>query len=538
MEGIVQDIRTTDFIVVGGGSSGAVVASRLSEEKRFHVALLEAGGWDSSPFIRIPAGSIKAIMNPEYNWFYQAEPDASRNDRADMWPAGKVLGGGSSINGMMYVRGNRGDYDQWAQLGCKGWSYDDVLPFFNKAETNENGGSRFRGGKGPLRVSNARLSTTLADAFIASGVRAGIPHNPDTNGAEQEGIGPCQATQNKGWRHSTARAYLAKAKRRSNLKVETRFMVSRVLIENGRAIGVEGVQNGRTVRYLANKEVILCGGALSSPKILMLSGIGPAKHLGEHGIPVVVDSPGVGQNLQEHPGVLMSTHVGIDSLNVEVQSVARIVKHGLNFALFGRGPATACVASALAFIRTRDHLEWPNIQLSFSPIAYDFTPDGVHLYKRAAIGVAINICRPETRGQLLLRSTDPSERPIIQHELLGGDDEIKQLIEGCRIVRKIFRSKPFSEYDEGERLPGKQVETDADWIEYIRQSAFLMYHPTGTCAMGIGPSAVLDPELRVKGVTGLRVADASIMPTLVSANTNAPCIMIGERAADLIRKSH
>ncbi|MCE4568657.1 GMC family oxidoreductase [Caballeronia sp. CLC5] len=290
MEGIVQDIRTTDFIVVGGGSSGAVVASRLSEEKRFEVALLEAGGWDSSPFIRIPAGSIKAIMNPEYNWFYQAEPDASRNDRADMWPAGKVLGGGSSINGMMYVRGNRGDYDQWAQLGCKGWSYDDVLPFFNKAETNENGGSRFRGDKGPLRVSNARLSTTLADAFIASGVRAGIPHNPDTNGAEQEGIGPCQATQNKGWRHSTARAYLAKAKRRSNLKVETHFMVSRVLIEKGRAIGVEGVQNGRTVRYLANKEVILCGGALSSPKILMLSGIGPAKHLGEHGIPVVVDS--------------------------------------------------------------------------------------------------------------------------------------------------------------------------------------------------------------------------------------------------------
>ncbi len=525
-----------DYIIIGGGSAGAVLANRLSEDGDNRVLLLEAGGWGNSPFIKIPAGEVKAIMSPKYNWAYKAEPDASRGGREDMWPAGKVLGGGSSINGMMYVRGNRGDYDHWAQLGCKGWSYDDVLPFFNRAETNENGASTFRGGAGPLCVSNARVKSTdeMTQDFIKAGVEAGIPYNADVNGEHQEGIGKSQATQKKGWRHSTAEAYLKPARKRPNLDIRTAVFARKILIDAGRATGVEAIWNNKTVVFHADQEVILCAGAIASPKLLMLSGIGPANHLRSMGIPVALDLPGVGENLQEHPGVMLSVHVNQPTLNTEVSNIFKIARHGLNFLLSGKGPASTSIGHAVAFVRTRKNLQWPNIQISYTPIAYDFTPDGVTLYKRNCVGVAVNVCRPAGRGKITLRSADPADSPVIHHELLGEQDDMAQMIEGAKLVRRIFEAPSFKKYNTGERNPGKDVQNDAEWEAFIRQNAFLMYHPCGTAKMGVDDMAVVDPDLRVRGIGGLRVADASIMPVVPSANTNAPSIMVGERAADLI----
>lgn len=524
---------TCDYIIVGGGSAGCVLANRLSADPQRRVVLLEAGGSDWSPVIRIPAGEMMAIMSPKYNWQYMAEPDASRGGRADMWPAGRVLGGGSSINGMMYVRGNRFDYDQWASLGATGWDYDGVLPYFNRAERNENGGSAFRGGDGPLWVSNSRITNPLTAAFIAAGQEAGIPYNPDVNGEEQEGIGPVQATQKNGWRHSSARAYLHPVRNRPNLKIITGAEVTRILIEDRRAVGVEFRRGNNVEQLRTSGEVILSAGAIASPKILMLSGIGPAGHLAEMGIAPVLDLPGVGQNLQEHPGVMMSEHVSIPTLNMEIGPL-KMVRHGLDFILRGRGPGTAAIGHAVAFVRISEDAPAPEVQISYTPIAYEFNEKGLSLYRRAAIGIAVNVCRPESRGTLTLRSPHSGDQPVISHELLGSDKDMKLMVEGCRLTRRILESPSFARYSEGERLPGDAVQSDDEWESFIRRDAFLMYHPVGTCKMGNDPMAVVDPELRVRGVEGLRVADASIMPVVPSANTNAPAIMVGEKASDII----
>ncbi|MEQ5843769.1 GMC family oxidoreductase N-terminal domain-containing protein [Paraburkholderia acidicola] len=522
-----------DYIVVGGGSAGCVLANRLSENGQFTVLLLEAGGTDHSPVVRIPAGEATAIMSDRYNWKYAAEADSTRNGRRDVWPAGKVLGGGSSINGMMYVRGSRYDYDNWASLGNPTWSYDRVLPYFKRMETSEIGDDIYRGREGPLCASLTRVPSKITEAFIAGGVETGIPRNDDTNGATQEGIGHSEASQKNGWRHSTAQAYLRPARNRRNLCVTTKAIVTKVHIENRIATGVDYVKAGQKHTVRCRVEVILSAGAMASPKLLMLSGIGSGDALTQMGIEVKLHAPGVGRNLQEHPGILLFQHVNIRTLNTEVTPL-RIVLHGLNFLFRGRGPATTSIGHGVAFIRDQPDAPAPTLQLAFSPIAYDFTPEGVRLYRKPAVMIAVNVCRPNGRGEIRLRSPDPFDAPVIDHRLLADEGDLQKLIYGGRAARKIFGSHAFSRYSIDERLPGRNVETDAEWTQYVKDVAFPMYHPCGTCRMGPDDQSVVSEDLRVKGISGLRVVDASIMPVVPSANTNVPTIMVAERASDLI----
>jgi choline dehydrogenase len=522
-----------DYIVVGGGSAGCVLANRLSEDGRSTVLLLEAGGTDHSPVVRVPAGEATAIMSDRYNWKYEAEPDNTRDGRRDVWPAGKVLGGGSSINGMMYVRGSRYDYDNWASLGNPSWSYDQVLPYFKRMETSEVGDDAYRGRRGPLRASLTRVPSRITQAFIAGGVETGIPRNDDTNGASQEGIGHSEASQKNGWRHSTAQAYLRPARSRSNLCVITKAMVVKVNVTNNVATGVDYVKAGRKHTVRCRMEIVLSAGAMASPKLLLLSGIGPGDALQNMGIEVKAHAPGVGRNLQEHPGILLFQHVNIRTLNTEVTPL-RIFFHGLNFLLRGRGPATTSIGHGVAFIRDRADSPAPTLQLAFSPIAYDFTPAGVQLYRKPAVMIAVNVCRPNGRGEIRLRSPDPLAPPVIDHKLLADEGDLQKLIYGGRAARKIFGSPAFSEYSIDERLPGSGIETDAEWKRYVREAAFPMYHPCGTCRMGPDDQSVVSEDLRVKGISNLRVVDASIMPVVPSANTNVPTIMVAERASDLI----
>ncbi|MFM0154944.1 GMC family oxidoreductase N-terminal domain-containing protein [Paraburkholderia sediminicola] len=522
-----------DYIIVGGGSAGCVLANRLSADSRNSVLLLEAGGTDSSPVVRVPAGEMKAIMSRKYNWTYIAEPDPSRNNRADMWPAGKVLGGGSSINGMMYVRGNRRDYDHWAELGNNGWDYESVLPYFRRAETNENGENKFRGGSGPLSVSNSRAPHLLTDVFVKAGVEIGLPYNPDPNGERQEGIGRIQATQKDGWRHSTSQAYIRPVRGRKNLTIVTDAYCERVVVEGARATGVTYTHQAYSKTAFARKEVIVSAGAIASPKLLMLSGIGPAAELREHDIQVMHDLPGVGKNLQEHPGIMMSQHVNVRTLNMEATPL-RTIWHGLNFVLRGRGPGTASIGHAAAFVRIDPDSDGPEVQISYAPIVYDFNDGGLTLYNRPAICAAVNVCRPESRGSITLASKDPYAPPRIRHELVGSERDMRLLIDGCRVLRRVFNADAFTPYRINERLPGPEVQTEDEWRLFIKRDAFLMYHPAGTCRMGADSLAVVDSRLRVHGIHGLRVVDASVMPILPSANTNAPTIMIAEKASDLI----
>ena len=528
-------VNSFDYIVVGAGSAGCAVANRLTEHPDTRVLLLEAGGADRSLYIRMPAAIIRAIGNPKIDWCYQAEPDPSRNNRVDLWPAGKTLGGSSSINGMLFVRGAADDFDRWAAGGCPGWSYADVLPYFKRMESTPLGDDRCRGRTGPVRTAALRTTHPLAHTFVQAAVETGLTLNQDYNGVSQEGVAYTEVNQQRGRRFNAARAYLHPVRQRRNLVLRTRSACHRLLFRNGRCVGVEYRNGGRLYRAEAAREVILCAGAIASPKLLMLSGIGPAEQLREAGIEVVRDLPGVGANLQEHPEGMVGIDVNVSTYNTEINSW-KIVLHGLNWLLFGRGPATSPYPHAVAFIRSTPDEPRPDIQVQLGPYAFSFSEEGVIPYDRPAISAAINVSHPRSRGSIRLRSADPNAPPIISHGLLADDDDMERLIKGCRKVREILSGDAFAPYRIGERLPGPDVHSDDEWREYLRQTAFLGYHPVGTCKMGTDAMAVTRPDLRVRGIDGLRVADASVMPSLTSGNTNATAMMIGERAADLIRQ--
>ena len=520
--------------MVGGGSAGCVVANRLTADPGCRVLLLDAGRPDTHPFTRIPAGQMPAFMRPDMNWLYRAEPDPTIDGRVNIWPAGKVLGGGSAINGMMFVRGHRLDYDRWAAMGATGWDYQSVLPYFRRLETNEGGGNAFRGGDGPLQVSGVRVSHPLTDAFLQSALAAGLPFNPDLNGEVAEGFGPCQASQRRGLRHSTAQAYIRPVASRPNLRVLHHAAASRIILNGDRAEGVEGICAGSPFSFRARRGVIVCAGAIATPRLLMLSGIGPREELARHGVETRHHLPGVGRNLQEHAmsHVSLMLH-GVDTITSALSPLTAI-GYGLDYLLRRRGPLASCIGHVHGLVRTDPALPQPDAQIIFAPIDFELTERGAVPVRVPSVGFGVGLCHTHSFGEIRLRSADPGAAPVIDHRLLADERDVGTLIAALRLARRIVQTEPFAAFVSHETAPGPDTQDDARMERFVRQSAGLMYHPCGTCRMGQGDDAVVDPALRVRGLGQLWVADASIMPSITAGNINATCIMIGEKAADLV----
>lgn len=512
-----------DHIIVGAGSAGCVLANRLSEDGTRAVLLIEAGGRDTSPYIHIPAAIVKAIGNPRLDWMHLTEPDSSRGGRIDLWSAGKGLGGSSSINGMLYVRGAEVDYDAWNQPG---WSAADVAPLFRRMERTTFGADQVRGRDGPMVVEGLRSRHPLGAAFEEAAVAAGWPANADYNGRVQEGVGPPQLTQQRGRRFSAARAYLKPAMGRRNLTVMTGIEVERLTFDGKRCTGVR-LRDGRN---FTARETILSAGAMGSPKLLMLSGIGPSDDLYEIGIELMHDSPEVGRNVQEHPHASISHDVTLRTYNMDING-PRVPLHLLNWLLFRRGPVTSPYPHAVGFFRSHPSLEAPDLQLMFGPFAFAMSPEGVVRYHKPAVTSVIALSYPQSTGRISLRCADPDAPLKIEHRLLDHPDDVAALVRGIRIVREVYNQPAIAKYVIGERLPGSDVESDEALEAYVRATSYPTNHPMGGCAMG----KVVDADLRVMGVDGLRVADASVMPRHVSGNINACVMMIGEKASDLIR---
>jgi choline dehydrogenase len=514
-----------DYIIIGAGSAGCVLANRLTENPNHRVLLLEAGGRDWHPFIHMPAGLAKLIGLEHLNWSYETEPEPELNGRRMYWPRGKVLGGSSSINAMCYCRGHRKDYDSWAQAGAEGWDFDQVLPYFIKAEDHENGASEFHGAGGPLSVQNLRHTNPLSQLFIDAALQAGHPRTDDFNGPRQRGFDFYQVTQRDGKRCSTAVAYLRPALNRSNLTVQTHAHAEKIIMDGNRASGVSYRHKGKTRTATAGR-VILSGGAINSPQLLMLSGLGPADHLRSHHIDVHVDLPGVGENLQDHLDICTLVHckkpVTYDQLNDLVV--------GIQY-LFGRkGPGSSNIAEAGGFIVSRHATDdRPDIQMHFVPAFLD--DHGRNILP--GHGMTIHACalRPESRGRLSLKSKDPLSAPAMQPNYLSKDYDRRMMLECVRLSREIFAQDAFRPFTGNEVFPGRNAQSEESVMEFIRNKAESIYHPIGTCRAGKDEQAVVDPELNVRGVDGLSVVDASIMPALVSGNTNAPAIMIAEKFA-------
>jgi len=522
-----------DYIVVGAGSAGCVLANRLSADGRHSVLLLEAGPKDTNVWIHVPLGYGRLFKEKTVNWMYQTEPEPGLDGRTVFQPRGKVLGGSSSINGLLYVRGQHEDYDRWRQRGNSGWGYDDVLPYFKKAENQARGADEFHGVGGPLPVSELSYADPLSAAFIEAAAETGIPRNADFNGATQEGAGYFQTTTRHGRRASTAVAYLRPAKSRTNLHIETAALAQRILFAGRRAVAVEYRKDGALRTARARKEILVCSGAYNSPQLLQLSGVGPADLLRRHGIDVVLDAAGVGNDLQDHlqVRVVMRCTQRI-TLNDVVNSPARKVMAGLRYAAFRTGPLSIAAGTSGAFFKTNPRLSTPDVQIHFLPFSTDKMGEKLHSFS----GFTASVCqlRPESRGSLRIRSADPAVPPEIRINYLATEVDRTTNVEGLKILRKILHAPALRPYVVDEVDPGAKVTTDEELLNYCRQRGSTIYHPTSTCRMGSDPLAVVDQRLRVRGLEALRVVDGSVMPDLVSGNTNAAIIMIAERASEMI----
>ena len=524
-----------DYIVVGAGSAGCVVAARLSETGA-KVLLLEAGPRDWHPMIHIPAGILSLLYNPLVNWNYTAQPEPSTGNRPIHWPRGKVLGGSSSINGMFYVRGNPADYDGWAQMGCRGWTYDEVLPMFRRSEHYVQGGdAEFRGSGGPLKVEDYRTILPITHHFVEAAQQAGFPLTRDYNGKTQEGVGYAQMTRLGRFRGSTAQTFLKDAKGRGNLQVLTAAPATRLLFDGQRCIGVTFRRDGKEERALAAREVILSGGSINSPQLLQISGVGPAAHLKSIGVDVVQDTPGVGNNLIDHYTARI-THRVKDLITInQLSRGPRLMAELAKYVATGKGALTFGVTSATIFCRSREGLASPDLQLLFTPASYDQNKFG-ELERLSGMTVAVCPTRPDSRGSIMAKSADPFDYPAISPGYLTAESDIQVLLAGVRHVRRIFAQPALARHSLGETLPTEAVSSDAALTEFFRKGGTSLYHQVGTCRMGQDPGAVVDSRLRLRGIAGLRVVDASIMPTLTTGNTNAPSIMIGEKGAAMIRE--
>ena len=523
-----------DYIVAGAGSAGCVLANRLSTDPAKRVLLLEAGGRDWYPWVHVPVGYFKTLHNPITDWSYKTEPDPGLNGRAIDWPRGKTLGGSSSINGLLYIRGQREDYDHWRQLGNTGWSYDDVLPYFIRSEDQQNDSDQFHGSGGGLSVQNMRAKRDICEALIAAAEEVGVPRNDDFNGAEQEGAGYFQQTTRNGRRCSTAVGFLNPVKSRPNLDIVTHALVEKIQINKGRATGITISVKGASHTYELKPggEVILSAGTIGSPQILQLSGIGPGELLQDLEIPVIKDLTGVGENLQDHLQIRTVFEVNVPTFNEEINSFLGRMKIGMQYVFTRGGPMSMGASQVCIFARSRPGLDTPDIQYHFQPLSADKPGIEMHPFP----GITLSVCqlRPESKGRIQIKSPDPRAYPAIHPNYLATPTDQRTVVDSLKFTRRLVDTTALKPYVVREHLPGSGIETDEELLDSARNIAHTIYHPTSTCKMGSDAMSVVDERLRVHGIVGLRVVDASIMPAIVSGNTNAPTIMIAEKASDMI----